>query len=151
MNQIMTQRQVMGIGIWASGRPSRAEPATGRTFHESQTLERNQEAPLPVGLPPGDSRSGREDERGDRDRLGNAGNAAAAAMTPPITAASAADDTSNRRLRRRTTLRGRRKGQNPFQDPRADSLPRILEPTRAACTTQSFYGPIQSNSTLLYI
>ena len=92
----MTQRQVMGIGIWASGRPSRAEPATGRTFHESQTLERNQEAPLLVGLPPGDSRSGREDERGDRDRLGNA---AAAVMTPPIAAASAADDTY-RRLRR---------------------------------------------------
>ena len=88
---------MMGIGIWASGRPSRAEPATGRTFHESQTLERNQEAPLPVGLPPGDSRSGQEDERGDHDRLGNA---AAAAMTPPIAAASAADDTSNRRLRR---------------------------------------------------
>ena len=138
----------MGIDIWASGRPSRAEPTTGRTFHESQTLERNQEAPLPVVLPPGGSRFGREDERGDRNRLGNA---AAAAMTPPITAASAADDTSNRRLRRRTTLRGRRKGQNPFQDPRADSLPRILEPTRAACTAQSFYGPIQSNSTLLYI
>ena len=113
----------MGIGIWASGRPSRAEPATGQTFHESQTLERNQEAPLPVGLPPGDSRSGREDERGDRDRLGNA---AAAAMTPPIAAASAADDTYRRLRRDGSGGRGRlcegdAKGRIHF---------RILGPTR---------------------
>ena len=108
-------------------KPSRAEPATGRTFHESQTLERNQEAPLLVGLPPGDSRSGREDERGDRDRLGNAGNAAAAAMTPPIAAASAAVDTSNRRLRRDGS-RGR--GRLCEGDAKGRIHFRILGPTR---------------------
>ena len=105
-------------------RPAEQSRASnGRTFHESQTLERNQEAPLPVGLPPGDSRSGREDERGDRDRLGNA---AAAAMTPPIAAASAADDTYRRLRRDGSGGRGRlcegdAKGRIHF---------RILGPTR---------------------
>jgi hypothetical protein len=48
------------------------------------------------------------------------------------------------------TLRGRCKGHNPFPGSLADPLPTILPPTRAMCTTQPFYGPIQSNSTLLY-
>lgn len=40
---------------------------------------------------------------------------------------------------------------DPFQDPRASPSLSILAPTRACYTAQSFNGPIQPNSTLIYI